>query len=151
MRLVIIQKTYFLVGKQSLELKEKGYEEIKSFESIDELDIYNLVRLAGSRKTVDSIFAKKDTSVNIFKEQIKASYNSPMIFHSWKKEGEIKESEILTLKKLVDGNNFLYQSISELAPNCEARESTIGAEAQLILRRIDGEKIFCSSDILRFE
>ena len=149
--IVIVSLGYLLVGKQSVELNEMGYEEIKSLESINELSIYDLVRLAASRKIVDSIFATKDTSVNIFKEQIKVDYKSPMIFLSRKNEREINESEIVKLKKLIDGNNFSYQIISGLAPYCEARESTIGAEVQFILRRIDGEKIFCSSDILRFE
>lgn len=142
---------FLLIRKYRIEIEKMNYQEINSINSIEELSIYNIVRLASSKETLDSIFLNRDTTVSLFKYQINANYESPIIHLPYNKESDIGSDEIKRLKKLINGNNESYQIISELAAECGRMESTIGAEIQFILRRLNGEKIFCSSSILRHE
>lgn len=142
---------FLLVRKYRIEIEKMDYQEIKSIHSIEELSIYDIVRLASSKETLDSIFLNRDTTISLFKYQINANYESPLIYLPDNKENHIGSDEMIKLKSLINGNNESYQIISELAAECGRMESTIGAEIQFILRRLNGEKIFCSSSILKHE
>jgi hypothetical protein len=140
-----------MIRKYPIENKEMNYEEIKSFNSMEDLTVYELLRLASSKEQLDSIFLTRDTSITLFKRQIQSGYKFPMIVLRHEKEKNVSENEIEKIENLLNGNNNSYQIVSELASRCELMDSSVGTEAEFILRRLKGEGIFCSSIILKHE
>ena len=116
---------------------------------MEDLSIHELLRLSVSKESIESIFIKRDTSVSLFKWQIESDDKFPIIYFPHQKEENVSDKDIKKIESFLNGNNSSYQIISQSASSCERMNSSIGTEAEFILRRLKGEKIFCSSTILK--
>ena len=144
---------FFLSVKHEVQIDQMEYKEINSFNSFEDLSVYDLVRLAASTEIIDSIFSNNDTTTALFKTFRKGGASEPFIVLHPEVETRASQDEIDKLKNLIDGNNKSLPIISELASKCTYRETptSIGSEAQFVLRRIKGEGILCSSKIRKYE
>jgi len=137
----------FTSCKENVEVDTFSYEDIFELNSLEDLSIIDYIKLAASVEELEKIFIEKDTSFVVFADLINLGFKKPVLLIDSSFKSRISKAELEWIGSLTNSSQTSIRFINTNASLIDTTKSTIGREAQFILRLLDGEPMMNSNDL----